>query len=114
MSVTTTLALGVVERTREIGLLRAVGAQAQQIRTIIRTEALATVTTGALTGLALGLAIGWPLATAIEVYILGPPGVPIPLIVAVLPTAMLAGLLAAALPARHAGHLDILTALRTE
>jgi len=114
ISVTTTLALGVVERTREIGLLRAVGAQAQQIRTIIRTEALATVTTGALTGLALGLAIGWPLATAIEVYILGPPGVPIPLIVAVLPTAMLSGLLAAAIPARHAGHLDILTALCTE
>ncbi|MGI8903510.1 MAG: ABC transporter permease [Solirubrobacteraceae bacterium] len=108
------LALSVLERTRELGLLRAVGAQARQIRAIVRTEALATVTIGALTGLAVGLAIGWPLARAIDVYILGPPGIPVALLIAVLPGAVLAGLLASAVPARRAACLGILTALHTE
>jgi putative ABC transport system permease protein len=114
IAVTTALALSVLERTREIGLLRAVGAEVRQVRAIVRAEALTTVVTGALTGLLLGLAIGWPLAIALEGGILGPPGIPVALLAAAIPAAIIAGLLAAAIPARRAAHLNILTALHTE
>ncbi|MEV0407330.1 ABC transporter permease [Actinoallomurus sp. NPDC050550] len=114
ITVAIALALSVLERTREIGLLRAVGAEARQIRTIIRVEALTTVVTGSLTGLVLGLSIGWPLGRALEGRVLGPPGVPVALLAAVLPAAVAAGLLAAAVPARRAARLGVLTALHTE
>jgi putative ABC transport system permease protein len=114
LSTATTLALTVLERTREIGLLRAIGAEARQIRTIIRAEALSTVITGAIIGVVLGLAIGWPLARAIDGRVIGPPVVPLPLLAAIVPAAVLAGLLAAAVPARRAARLDLLTALRAE
>jgi putative ABC transport system permease protein len=114
ISIITTLTLSVLQRTREIGLLRAVGAETRQIRILIRAEALATVTTGALCGVVLGLAIGWPLARALDGRTLGPPAFPTTLLTAVLPAAVLAGLLAAAIPARRATSLDPLTALHTE
>jgi putative ABC transport system permease protein len=114
IAVITALALSVLERTREIGLLRAVGAEIRQVRAIIRAEALGTVVTGVLTGLILGLVIGWPLALALKGGTLGSPGLPVPLLAAALPSAVVAGLLAAALPARRAARLDILTALHTE
>ena len=114
IAVTTALALSVLERTREIGLLRAVGAEARQIRSIVRAEALTTVTTGSLAGLALGLVTGWPLARALEVYLTGGPGVPALLLAVIVPAAVLAGLLAAAVPARRAARLSILAALRSE
>ena len=64
----------------------------------------------------LGLVIGWPLALALEKGSggLGSPGIPIPLLAAALPAAIVVGLLAAALPARRAARLNILTALHTE
>ncbi|MEV5752237.1 ABC transporter permease [Actinoallomurus sp. NPDC052308] len=114
IAVATALALGVLERTREIGLLRAVGAEARQIRAIVRVEALTTVVTGSLTGVVLGLSIGWPLGRALEGRAFGPPGVPVPLLAVVLPAAVVAGLLAAAVPARRAARLHVLTALHTE
>lgn len=114
IAVITALALNVLERTREIGLLRAVGAGRRQVRAVIRAEALTTVVTGALTGLILGLAIGWPLALAMEGGVLGSPGIPVPLLAAILPAAIIAGLLAAAIPARRAARLSILTALHTQ
>ncbi|MCO5998002.1 FtsX-like permease family protein [Actinoallomurus rhizosphaericola] len=114
ITVAIALALSVLERTREIGLLRAVGAEARQIRVIIRAEALATVVTGSLTGVVLGLAIGWPLARALNGRVFGPPGVPVPLLAVVLPAAVVAGLLAAAVPARRAARLNVLTALHAE
>jgi putative ABC transport system permease protein len=112
IAVITALALSVLERIREIGLLRAVGAETRQIRAIIRAEALTTVVTGVI----LGLVIGWPLALALENGSgdLGSPGVPVPLLAAALPAAIVVGLLAAALPARRAARLDILAALHAE
>jgi putative ABC transport system permease protein len=116
IAVITALALSVLERIREIGLLRAVGAEIRQIRAIIRAEALTTVVTGVITGVILGLVIGWPLALALENSSggLGSPGVPVPLLAAALPAAIVVGLLAAALPARRAARLNILTALHAE
>jgi putative ABC transport system permease protein len=114
IAVTTALALSVLERSREVGLLRAIGAAARQIRSIVRAEALATIITGAITGLILGMIIGWPLARAIDVYIVGGPGVPVPLLAVTIPAAIAVGYLAAAIPARRAAHLPIVTALHTE
>jgi putative ABC transport system permease protein len=113
IAVITALALSVLERTREIGLLRAVGAETRQVRAIVRAEALTTVVTGTLTGLIVGLAIGWPLALATQGGVLGSPAIPGPLLAAVLPAAIIAGLLAAAIPARRAARLNVLAALYT-
>jgi putative ABC transport system permease protein len=114
IAVVTALALSVLERTREIGLLRAIGAHTRQIRTIIRAEALVATTTGALIGLGLGTAIGWPLARAIDVYLTGGPAIPVLLLIIILPAAIVTGLLAAAVPARRAARLNTLTAIHTE
>lgn len=112
LSVTTSLALSVLERTRETGLLRAIGAETRQIKALIRAEALATVTTGTAVGALLGLAIGWPLARAIMLgHLHGGPAAPTTLLVIVIPAAAVAGLLAAAVPARRAARLDVLESL---
>lgn len=114
LSVATTLALTILERTREIGLLRAIGATRTQIHTIVRAEALTTVLTGALAGAALGVGIGWALARAFDGRLLGGLGVPWPLLAAVIPAGIAAGLIAAAIPARRASRLNILDALHTD
>ncbi|NUP47039.1 MAG: ABC transporter permease, partial [Catenulispora sp.] len=112
LSATTSLALSVLERTRETGLLRAIGAEARQIRALIRAEALATVTTGTVVGALFGLAVGWPLAGAIMLgHLHGGLAVPTTLLAVVIPAALVAGLLAAAVPARRAARLDVLESL---
>ncbi|MEY9929278.1 putative ABC transport system permease protein [Catenulispora sp. GP43] len=115
LAVITSLALSVLERTREIGLLRAVGAEAGHIRTLIRGEALATVATGTATGVVLGLPIGWILARAVmDGHLPGPPSVPVPLLAVVVPATFATGLLAAVAPARRAVRIGVLRALRAE
>ena len=115
LAVVTSLALSVLERTREIGLLRAVGAEAGHIRTLIRSEALATVATGTFAGVALGLPIGWVLARAVmDGHLPGPPSVPVPLLAVVVPATFVTGLLAAVAPARRAVRIGVLQALRAE
>ena len=115
LAVITSLALSVLERTREIGLLRAVGAEARHIRTLIRGEALATVATGTFTGVLLGLPIGWILARAVmNGHLPGAPSVPVPLLALVVPAAFATGLLAAVAPARRAVRIGVLQASRAE
>lgn len=115
LAVVTSLALSVLERTREIGLLRAVGAEAGHVRALIRGEALATVATGTGTGVVLGLPIGWVLARAVmNGHLPGPPSVPVLLLAVVVPAAFGTGLLAAVAPARRAVRIGILEALRAE
>jgi len=115
LAVVTSLALSVLERTREIGLLRAVGAEASHIRTLIRSEALATVATGTFTGVVLGLPIGWILARAVmDGHLPGTPSVPVLLLAVVVPATFVTGLLAAVAPARRAVRIGVLQALRAE
>ena len=115
LAVVTSLALSVLERTREIGLLRAVGAEAGHIRTLIRGEALATVATGTFTGVLLGLPIGWVLARAVmNGHLPGPPSIPVLLLAVVVPGTFATGLLAAVAPARRAVRIGVLQALRAE
>ncbi|GAB4500231.1 MAG: FtsX-like permease family protein [Anaerolineales bacterium] len=110
-----TLAIGVIERTREIGMLRAVGSTRAQIRTVILAEALILSAIGTAFGLLAGLYMGRMAVGAFALigfpadYIFPWEGV-----VLSLAAGILFGALAAIIPARQAAHMDIITALRYE
>ena len=108
-----TLALSIYERTRELGLLRAVGMSRRQVRRIIRFEAVITALIGAVLGLVLGVVfavlVSRPLAD--EGFVLK---FPIATLLVLLVLAAIAGVLAAIGPARRASRLDVLEALAYE
>jgi putative ABC transport system permease protein len=116
LGITNTLALSIVERTREIGLLRAVGMTRAQVRAMIRWEALLVAIIGAVLGLTLGIAFGWVAvrafaARATTTMELSIPGLQL---AAYLAVAAVAGLVAGILPARRAANLDVLEAIAFE
>ena len=109
-----TLVLSIFERTRELGMLRAIGTTKRQVRQMIRYESVITALVGGVLGIVLGIAIAAILdATALSgsgfVFVV-PPVTMIVLFV----LSGLAGLVAAAWPARRAASVDILAALATE
>jgi putative ABC transport system permease protein len=108
-----TLALSIHERTRELGMLRAIGMSRRQVRTMIRYEAVITALIGAILGMALGVVfaalISQPLKD--EGFTLS---YPIGSLLSLLVLAGLAGVLAAIPPARRAARLDVLDALQYE
>ncbi|RBY90972.1 ABC transporter permease [Blastococcus sp. TF02A-30] len=109
-----TLALSVVERIREIGLLRAVGMTRGQLRGVIRWESVVIAVQGTALGLVLGMFLGWALTRALADEGLDVFDVPWTTLAVVVVLAGLAGLLAAALPSRRAARLDILRAMHAE
>jgi len=111
LGIVNTLALSVHERTREIGLLRAVGMSRTQVRTMIRREAVVIAAIGALVGIAVGLIWGWLFVAALGSQGLTTMAVPWGLIGGFLVVALLAGVLAAWFPARRASRLDVLEAI---
>ncbi len=114
LGVVNTMALSVLERTREIGLLRAVGASRRQVRRMIRWEAVLVAFTGALAGVVVGLLAGIALRQALADDGIQLLVVPVATVVIILVLAVVLGVLAAALPARRAARLDILGAIATE
>lgn len=114
LGVVNTLALSVLERTRELGLLRAVGMTRRQVRSAVRWEAVLIAAVGAVFGVALGLAFGAAFANALASIGITTVAVPVvsPIVYAVV--AALAGVLAAILPARRAAKVDILRAVVAE
>lgn len=114
LGIANTLGLSIVERTREIGLLRAVGMSRGQVRRMIVGESLVTALFGALLGTTLGLALGWVLVTALADRGLSELSVPIGQVVTWVVVAAVAGVLAALLPARRAARLDVLRAIAME
>ncbi|WP_327290803.1 ABC transporter permease [Streptomyces sp. NBC_01198] len=114
LGVVNTLALSVVERTREIGLMRAIGTSRRQLRRMIRLESVVIALFGALVGLGLGL--GWG-ATGQKVLAsqgLGILQIPWVTIVTVFIGSAVVGLLAALLPAFRAGRMNVLNAIATD
>lgn len=108
-----TLALSIHERTRELGMLRAIGMSRRQVRTMIRYESVITALIGAILGMALGVIFAALIAQPLksEGFTLS---YPIGSLVVLLVLAALAGVLAAILPARRASRLDVLESLQYE
>jgi putative ABC transport system permease protein len=108
-----TLALSIHERTRELGMLRAIGMSRRQVRTMIRYEAVITALIGAILGMILGIAFATLIAQPLkdEGFTLS---YPVGSLIALLVLAALAGVLAAILPARRASRLDVLESLQYE
>ena len=114
LGIVNTLALSVVERTREVGLLRAVGLSRRQMRRAIRLEAVVIAVLGAVLGVVLGLVFGLVLMTSLRDEGLEVISVPVGQLLLVVLGAGVAGVVAAALPARRAARLDVLRAIATE
>jgi len=113
IGVVNTLALSVMERTREIGLLRAIGMQRRQIKRMIRGEAVIVSMIGAVLGLVLGVGLGAAVVSALSSSGLDTLAIPTGTIVVVLIATALFGVGAAVWPARRAARLDVLSAIAT-
>ena len=106
-----TLVLTVYERTREIGMLRAIGMTRRQVRQLIRYEAVITALIGAVVGITLGIVLAVLLIARVDLINLY---WPVTSLVVFALVAVIAGLVAAILPARRASRLNVLEALHYE
>jgi putative ABC transport system permease protein len=113
LSIVNTLTLSIHSRTRELGLLRAVGMTPGQAGAMIRFESLITGMLGTVVGTIVGLAISWVIAHALTAQGIAF-AVPWLVVVAALVLGMLAGLLAALVPAARASRIDVLAAIAYE
>lgn len=111
LGVVNTLALSVVERTREIGLLRAVGLSRAQLRRMIHLESVVIAVFGAVLGLCLGLAWGLSMQQVLELQGMTTLEIPWPVMGAVLAGSVVVGLAAAVLPALRAARMNVLAAV---
>ena len=113
IGIANTLALSVFERTRELGLLRAVGMTRRQLRRMVRLEAALVALFGAALGVGVGVLFGWAAVVALPATVTSTLAVPVERILILVAVAGAAGLVAAWGPARRAGRLDVLQAIAT-
>jgi putative ABC transport system permease protein len=109
-----TLALSIFERTRELGLLRAVGMSRRQVRSMIRGESVIIAVMGAILGLAVGVLFGYAIVEALADEGIGAVVVPGGQLLTYVILAGIAGVIAAVFPARRAARLDVLAAISHE
>ncbi len=114
LGIVNTLALSVIERTREVGLLRAIGLSRRQLRRMVRLEAIVIAVFGALLGVVMGVVFGVALMASLRDEGLQVTSVPVVQLVVIVLGAALCGVLAAAFPARRAARLDVLRAIATD
>lgn len=114
LGITNTLTLSIYERTREIGLLRAVGMVRRQVRRMIRWEAVIIATFGAMLGVGIGIILGWAVVRALADEGFGAFRVPVGQVILALVLAAFSGVLAAVWPARKASRMNILDAISNE
>ncbi|MDT0446935.1 ABC transporter permease [Streptomyces johnsoniae] len=114
LGVVNTLALSVVERTREIGLMRAIGLSRRQLRRMVRLESVVIALFGALLGLGLGLGWGATAQRVLEQEGFTVLEIPWPTILAVFAGSAVVGLAAALFPAFRAGRMNVLRAIATD
>jgi putative ABC transport system permease protein len=109
-----TLALAIYERTRELGVLRAVVMTRRQLRATIRWESVIIALQGTFLGLLIGVFFGWALVLAMHDQGISVFSLPIQILVIVVVLAALAGVVAAILPSRRTAKLNILQAISSE
>jgi putative ABC transport system permease protein len=114
LGIVNTLALSMMERTREVGLLRAVGMSRPQLRAMVRWESVAIAVMGAVLGIVLGVVFGVALQSALSEEGLEVLAIPWARLAGFVLLAALVGVLAAVWPARRAAKLDVLRAITTE
>ncbi|MER8097506.1 ABC transporter permease [Streptomyces goshikiensis] len=114
LGVVNTLALSVVERTREIGLMRAIGLSRRQLRRMIRLESVVIALFGALLGLGLGMGWGVTAQKLLELQNLNVLEIPWSTIIGVFIGSAFVGLFAALVPAFRAGRMNVLNAIASE
>ncbi len=114
LGIVNTLALSVFERTREIGLLRAVGMSRRQLRRMITMESVSTAVFGAVLGTVLGLVLGITVQYGVRSEGLEVLSIPWVSLLIVLIAAAIAGMIAAILPAWRAVRLDVLRAITAD
>jgi putative ABC transport system permease protein len=106
-----TLVLTVFERTREIGMLRAIGMTRRQVRRMVRHESVITALIGAAIGIALGIVLAGLLIARIDFIVLS---IPVAQLIIFAVAAIVVGIIAAIFPARRAARLNVLEALQYE
>lgn len=114
IGIANTLALSIHERTRELGLLRAVGMTRRQLRSSVRWESVIIALFGTALGLAVGILFGWAVTRGLRDQGITEFAVPPVQIVVIVVVAALAGVAAAHFPARRAAKLDVLQAVSSE
>jgi putative ABC transport system permease protein len=114
LGITNTLALSVYERTRELGLLRAIGMTRRQLRRMVRWEAVIIALFGGLLGVGMGVLFGLAVIAAIPETFVDIVSIPYSSLLGYLVVSGLFGMLAAILPARRAARLNILDAISQE
>jgi putative ABC transport system permease protein len=114
LGIVNTLALSVFERTRELGLLRAVGMTRGQVRAMIRWESVVISLIGATVGAGLGVGLGMALAQSLKGQGITEVAVPVAQVALYVLAAAVAGVLAAVGPARSAANVDVLKAVVTD
>ncbi|MDE0161607.1 MAG: FtsX-like permease family protein [Acidimicrobiaceae bacterium] len=113
IGIVNTMSLSIHERTRELGLLRAVGMTTRQLRRTVRYEAAIIALIGTLAGLVLGLFFGWAAFDALGLAY-SDFAIPWAALIAIGAAGLVAGLLSGVLPARRAGRLEVLDAIATQ
>ena len=114
IGIANTLALSITERTRELGLLRAVGMSRSQVRSTIRWESVIISLLGTLNGLAIGLFFGWSVVRALRDNGITTFAIAPATLIVVVVILAIASVGAAVFPARRAAKLDVLRAISTE
>jgi putative ABC transport system permease protein len=114
IGIVNTLMLSVFERTREIGLLRAVGMRRPQVRSMVRSEAVILALFGAIVGIIIGTAMGIAFVSSLKQQGVTDTVVPASSLLVFLLLAALLGLVAASWPARRAAKLDVLAAIAAQ
>ena len=114
LGIVNTLGLSVIERTREIGLLRAIGVNRRQLRRMIGLESVVIAVLGALLGVAMGVGFGMAIVSSLRDEGLSVTAIPTLTLVWFVVGAAVIGVLAALIPARRAANLDVLKAIATD
>lgn len=114
VGIANTLGLSILERTRELGLLRAVGMTRKQLRSMIRWEAIITALFGSGLGLLVGVFFGWAVTYSLKDQGIDATSIPTTQLIVYLALGAVTGVIASLVPGRRAARMDVLKAVTVE